>query len=336
MKHHSAGPEPNHSMEKSATSLVNLSNYRLELKEQKAAKAADSIPTKLAPALQPVYNNFTQYCADNVIDNWERRKHLTVYRAAIGKSYVKEKVLKVPANNPKPRDDEEYLQYLKPRFVRTRIVEAIVIGGKLYLKCNCGEYEQCGYSCDAIFKVLDKIPCHQDIVIRWQKPYYILYLTGDKELDKRFDALFENQKPGPSLPCSSISDFRPDLAVGKCTSNHDLEYFEPTLPTRCPKIHPGCMWATTGPYAADQTSSVATTQPAAMKTVVTLSQAAQDSNDQYSEFLKGVVSADTGTSVTSTNNDKDFVIPHDDWDDDENNDDKVHQSMATYATKSPD
>lgn len=47
--HHSAGPKRNHNMEMSAESMVHLSNYRIKLKEQKAAKDADSMPTKLTP-----------------------------------------------------------------------------------------------------------------------------------------------------------------------------------------------------------------------------------------------------------------------------------------------
>jgi hypothetical protein len=199
VKHHSAGPKPNHSMEMSAESMVHLSNYRIELKEQKAGKDADSMPTKLTPALQPLYNNVSQYCADAVVQNWECRKHLTVYRAAINKFYIKDKMLKV--KNPKPSNHKEYLQFLQPQFERTCIVEVIIIGGKLYLKCSCCEYEQCGYSCDGLFAVLNDIPSHQDIAIRWHKPYFVVYLTGDKELDKRFDVLVESQKPGPSLPC---------------------------------------------------------------------------------------------------------------------------------------
>jgi hypothetical protein len=186
-------------MEMSAESMVHLSNYRIELKEQKAGKDADSMPTKLTPALQPLYNNVSQYCADAVVQNWECRKHLTVYRAAINKFYIKDKMLKV--KNPKPSNHKEYLQFLQPQFERTCIVEVIIIGGKLYLKCSCCEYEQCGYSCDGLFAVLNDIPSHQDIAIRWHKPYFVVYLTGDKELDKRFDVLVESQKPGPSLPC---------------------------------------------------------------------------------------------------------------------------------------
>jgi hypothetical protein len=166
VKHHSAGPKPNHSMEKSAESLVHLTDYRIKLKEQKAAKEADSMPMKLAPTLQPLYRFLTQHCADLVVKNWQRRSRLTVYRAAIDKFYVKEKVLKVLVKKPLANNHKEYIQCIKPRFERTHVVEqVIIVQGNLYLKCTCCEYEQCGYSCDGIFAILDNIPSHHNIAI---------------------------------------------------------------------------------------------------------------------------------------------------------------------------
>jgi hypothetical protein len=70
-------------MEKSAESLVYLTDYRIKLGEQKATKEADSMPMKLAPTLQHLYRHVTQHCADQVVKNWQQR--LTVYRAATDK-----------------------------------------------------------------------------------------------------------------------------------------------------------------------------------------------------------------------------------------------------------
>jgi hypothetical protein len=33
-------------------------------------------------------------------------------------------------------------------------------------------------------------------------------------MDGLYDFLVENEKPGPSLPCNSVSEFRQDVAVG--------------------------------------------------------------------------------------------------------------------------
>jgi len=82
LKHHSAGPKPNHSMAKSADSVMKVSDFRITLKEQKATKELDSMPTAVEPGLVPLYNAVTQYCGDKVVANWERRQTKTVYRVS--------------------------------------------------------------------------------------------------------------------------------------------------------------------------------------------------------------------------------------------------------------
>jgi hypothetical protein len=209
----------------------------------------------------------------------------------------------------------------------------IIVQGNLYLKCTCCEYEQCGYSCDSIFAIIDDIPSHHDIAIQC-----VVYLTENKKMDGLYDFLVENEKPGPSLPCNSVSEFRQDLAVGECTTNHAIDYFESTLPKNPPKIHPGCIWATIVPYALNEASRVpATTKPAAMKTIVSLSQAAQDHNDQYSEYVKDFASNDGKINAVDNNNDENFAGLDDHLDDYAGDvEDEVNKSVATYATKSPD
>lgn len=275
-----------------------------------------------------------------MVQNWEHQRHLTVYRAVINKFYVKEKPLK--AKNPKPSNHKEYLQFLQPGFKQTCIVKVIIIGGKLCLKCSC-----CGMSsvdtlatacsrCSMTFQVIKTLPFNGI-----SHTLSCILQPGDKELDKWFNVLVENQKPGPSLPCSSISDFRKDLAIGESTSNHDKEYdkeyFELTLPTCHPKVHPGCIWSTVGPYANNPTSQKAiAAKPAAKMTIVSLSQAAQDHNDQYSEFLEGITSTDNRDNAISMDNDEAVASLNDDWGDDSGGEDEANQSMVTHATQSPD
>jgi hypothetical protein len=101
------------------------------------------MPMKLAPTLQPLYRHLTWHCADLVVKNWQQTSRLTVYRAAIDKFYIKEKVLKVPVKKPLPNNHKKCIQYIKPRFERTCVVEVIIVQGNVYLKCTCCEYEQC-------------------------------------------------------------------------------------------------------------------------------------------------------------------------------------------------
>jgi hypothetical protein len=73
-----------------------------------------------------------------------------------------------------------------------------------------------------------------------------------------------------------------------------------------------------------------------MRIVVSLSQAAQDCNDQYSEFLEGIASTDNGDNAIGMDNDETVASLNDDWGDDSSRENEVNQSMVTYATKSPD
>jgi hypothetical protein len=153
-------------------------------------------------------------------------------------------------------------------------------------------------------------------------------------MDGLYDFLVENEKPDPSLPCNWQ-----DLAVGECTTNHAIDYFESTLPTNPPKIHSGWIWATIGPYALNEASLVPTTMkpPAAMKTIVSLSQAVQDHNDQHSEYVKDVASDEGKINAVDNNNDENFAGLDDHLEDNAGDvEEELNKSVATYATKSPD
>jgi hypothetical protein len=64
-------------------------------------------------------------------------------------------------------------------------------------------------------------------------------LTGNQDLDKAFDKLVENENPGPMLPANSVEAFCADLAVRECMTGQKRKYFESTLPSKTPKLHPG-------------------------------------------------------------------------------------------------
>jgi hypothetical protein len=92
-------------------------------------------------------------------------------------------------------------------------------------------------------------PDPDDISIRWHKSYYATYLNGDQQLDRIFDNIVEKELPWTRLTSESVVDFRTDLPVGTCMLEHKKEYFESTLPSNPPKIHPGSIWSTYGPYS---------------------------------------------------------------------------------------
>jgi hypothetical protein len=78
LKHYGAGPKPNHSLAKSADSVIHVSDLRITLKEQKAAKAMDSMPTEIEPSLTTLYSFVNYYFANTVCNIWNHPLNLTV------------------------------------------------------------------------------------------------------------------------------------------------------------------------------------------------------------------------------------------------------------------
>lgn len=322
LKHHTAGPKPNHSMATAADATNKVSDMRIVLKEQKAAKAMDTLPTEVEEELVPLYENLTVYCSDKLASNWRRRRYKTVFRAGPNVFWVKAKTFSKYSSNPSNLD--EFLKYLSVQFERTRVVEIFRVEDKLFLKCSCCEYEQHGYMCGDICAVVDEAPNPQDVVIRWHKPYYVMYLNGNPALDRMFDKLVENESPGPLVPAASVEMFRTDLSVGECTTEHTKEYFESSLPSQKPKLHPGTKWATMGSHAlnaASPTDETGNKVMAGIQTVVALSQTAAESNQAYLAF--------------SREEDNEFpVADNEDTEEEETN--KMDESMDTYGSKSPE
>jgi hypothetical protein len=288
----------------------------------------DSMPTNLEDELISLYDEVTDYASGVISNNYRHRLSKTVFRASPNEFWVKQKSFSLYSS--KPGNFEEFIKYLSVRFERTRVVKIIKIGDVLYLFCSCCEYEQYGYPCGCIFAVVDEAPRPEDVIIRWHKSYYVMYLTGNPQLDRAFDSCLENENPGVILPADSVEMFHSDLAVGACTTSHKREYFESTLPTKPPKLHPGVMWATKGPYAStvdqgaprnENKNTVGTAAPG-IETVVALSQKANADNFAYFGDWKD--DTDSPMCEDGEEVDKEYEVS------------KMDESMDTYATKSPD
>jgi hypothetical protein len=323
LKHHVAGPKPNHSMAKAADSTCKVSDMRIVLKEQRAAKAMDSMPTNLEEELLPLYESVSLYCSNKIAGNWRHGLSKTVFRAEPNVFWVKPKAFSSFSSDP-----GMLAKYLSVRCERTRIVEIFQCQGRFYLKCSCCGYEQDGFICGCICAVVNEAPKPHDVIIRWHKSYDATYLNGNPSLDKVFDTLIENENPGPMLPACSVEMFRTDLPVGQCTTRHSREYFESTLPSKPPKPHPGVIWAKVGPYAStsvnDGPSSMdneVNEMTTGIQMRVTLSQAATEQNEAYMKF--------------SQQQDNDFSFPMND-EDGEDTLNPMDESMDTYMAKSPE
>lgn len=123
------------SIAKAADSVSNVTDMRITLKEQRAAKALYTVPVDLDPKLSPLYESLTMYCGNKVQSNWEKRLHFAVFRASPHLFYVKLESYTMYESDPS--DEKEFLRWLVPNFERTRLVELFEYGSKLYMKCSC-------------------------------------------------------------------------------------------------------------------------------------------------------------------------------------------------------
>jgi hypothetical protein len=321
LKHHGAGPKPNHSIAKAAVATVKVSNTRITLKQQKAAKARDSTPVNVEEELLPLYQQVTHYCSDIIAGSWRRRTSKTVFRSSSNVFWVKQKTLSQYSSDP--RNYDEFIKYLTISFIRTHVVEVFSANGTLLLKCSCCGYEQNGYICDCICAIVNEAPSPKDVAIHWHKDYYVAYLNGDPALNRAFDNAIVNENPGPVLPADSVETFRIDLAVGQCTTEHPREYFESSLLSTTPKLHPGTKWAN---YSQRSTTVATTSSTEAdvnqvttgFQVQVALSQAARQQNESF---------------LTTKGDNEGFLVDNENEGGGGND---MNESIDTYATKSPE
>lgn len=183
--------------------------------------------------------------------------------------------------------DPEFHKAIIPRFERTRVV-SLVHGseGKYYLTCTCCHYLRFGIACRHEFCVSNELPKSADVPIRWHQVYARNYDRGNKQLDELIDIALDNENPG--LQAKQPSVFRPDLKVGTCAE--DSAFFERSLPTGPPVLHPGTHWGWSSPNVLPANCrQMLSCNSAVPETVlhggllqtVMLSQAAQDESALY-------------------------------------------------------
>jgi hypothetical protein len=83
LKHHVAGPKPYHSMAKAADSTCKVSDMRIILKEQRATKAMDTMPTNVDEELFPLYEEVSDHCSDEIAGIWSHCLSMAVFRESL-------------------------------------------------------------------------------------------------------------------------------------------------------------------------------------------------------------------------------------------------------------
>ena len=192
-----------------------------------------------------------QFCLlEKVISEWKSSSEYSLYRHSEDTFYVKRTKYSNVSTALRGNQDffclskEDFCRYFLAKYQRTRVV-MIKMGneGQLFLTCSCFGFEQNGYSCRHIDKVVGTqvVPQATDVDIRWHKVYDRLYLKGNEDFDRLVDSLIEQPARGPLILSSSAALFRPDVIVG--TGEKEESYFSTTLPGTRPALVPGCFWS---------------------------------------------------------------------------------------------
>ena len=131
LRHHKAGPKPNQSMAKSADAACKVSDMGITLKEQGAAKAMGSVPTKLDDELRPLCDEVTPFASNKIAENYKRRQSKAVFRVSETEFWVKQKSF--PAPSPGPKNADDFAAHLTVLFQRTRVAKIVDVNGVLCL-----------------------------------------------------------------------------------------------------------------------------------------------------------------------------------------------------------
>jgi hypothetical protein len=129
-----------------------------------------------------LYDKVTLYCSNEIAGEWKRRNSKTICRAWPNEFWLKQK--KFSSYSSDPWNLEEFLNYLAVRLEWTHVVSIFEANGTMYLICSCCGFEQNGYCCECICAVVNEAPKPAHVVIRWQKPYFVLHLTGNRDLTR--------------------------------------------------------------------------------------------------------------------------------------------------------
>jgi hypothetical protein len=298
LKHHAIGPKPQHSIDKSLASINNVDQLRSIQRAQREAREIEKLPineVKRESNYLPLYEDLTDFAAAKLVDQFESREVYTCYRVDAVTFLVKAQEL---GKFDHGLDSEEYYKSIIPRFERTREVTLNRWkDSNYYLSCSCCHFQRWGISCGHVFCVTNELPHSHDVIIRWHLFYTRQYGRGDNCVDALIDDAIDNEIPG--LLATNPLQFRTDLDIGQCDlDGFPLEYFQRSLPTNHPVLHPGTFWGSnisTLPQSVSDLISGAQSMapPAGLNQYSRMTQVAQGTQPQFSQSSVSIMDDST-------------------------------------------
>ena len=119
------------------------------------------------------------------------------------------------------------INWIKPRFERTREIEIIGKNGEFTAICSCNHYLKNKFCCRHIYKLIARKPQSSDAAIRWWKCYDLFY-GKDKNITKQLKELREKSNGfGIQVLPSEFQHY----AVGELedSTNTNLKFFTCSL-----------------------------------------------------------------------------------------------------------
>lgn len=114
------------------------------------------------------------------------------------------------------------------------MVKVIEFQEHSHLECSCGLFQRCGYPCRHIYSVLGRPPTPSDVILRYHKTFRYHYRRGRVEVDQKFDAILDNEPPGPIFTGS-------EMVVNPSWEVESFWTF--TLPDKPPQVEISSCWA---------------------------------------------------------------------------------------------
>ena len=214
--------------------MTRLNNLRNDKKEKDAALALDQKPTSTNPMSRELESELNSHVTDILILQYTQSCSYQVCRSSAGSFLVKHKPYAVHPAAPTWHDVDAFTQYMVPRYCRTRVVKVIEFQEHSHLECSCGLFQRCGYPCRHIYSVLDRPPTPSDVILRYHKTFRYHYHRGRVEVDQKFDAILDNEPPGPIFTGS-------EMVVNPSWEVEPFWTF--TLPDKPPQVEISSRWA---------------------------------------------------------------------------------------------
>jgi MULE transposase domain/SWIM zinc finger len=233
LKSNKLGTRPCQSIHSSAKTQHSMSERRLEKDNKMSAIQVDQLRVSYVASEFKEINGIVNNVGFNmVIAQYNCSRNYESYRQ--NESTFLVKALSPEAELPPTHLQEaKYINYMVPKFERTRIVNIFCYNGKNYLECSCGYFNRMGLPCRHMYSILKRKPLPCDLILRYHTQFHYFY---QKQIyldvnDCYNNILCDNLK-GPIVEAGKLDD----IPITKVIPNAVIA----ALPGNIPILHKNC------------------------------------------------------------------------------------------------